>query len=703
MENINRSAEALNAPLNRGSRDTAGSELRPSKATESISEIGEIKWFGGINGNTGRENNFGFITSRGGDLYFQRSDSQSPPESLTEGAKVAYVAIEGKKGKAAESVQIMSRMDDEALTALVNRSPSLEPGDVMTAVSFMTAIGAVQEQVFRALTTLAHERSSPPAIAKFWETFEPAGPNDRFLAIAPSAVKAKHYKKHFSAFRESLDTLFSSVTSATTTLQAVNVYGELDDRDALIAKEWAGNSDYEPSVAAAVMAKMLSARAAEKATKWFYECVGATVEDISIRQLERQARDWTTHDLLVDSNVPVDVKNARRPVSGANFYVEHTIPRFKLDRRNVHVRIAGVLSPYLNFGNIQKPREASFKIEDLIFLGETSRSKIDRLVAEFGSAEFEVSRAFEKTVPNWLFAYPEAWYRAFSEDVRRFVGECAWPEGDEWEYVLSDSERMAAIPALCVAGKPLPVSIASKLSGWQAEFYSKLQSLVGGFPEVPIVFFAILTDFLGHLKNGEADYSPEGYRSLLYSKYPRYSVSSPHAEPSYPLGAIDPLGLVLNLIKTLSNLWEGRNETNLGRFSSFRFIGLGILQGRERNRRDWTTIIAYCGGTAYRTDDAGNVTLTQDGKPVGEKGKCGNVPLIIGDAATCPACGKLICEKCGFCSLLCQERQFAERAEKERTARQMATARARGADGGSSDPRWVEIPLEAYEDDFRRR
>lgn len=699
---MNKPSEPLNAGPNRQGRDAETTEQMPSKAAESVPGIGEIKWFGGINGITGRENNFGFIATRGGDLFFHRSDSLSPPEALTEGAKVSFIATEGKKGKEAKLVQIMSSMDDGALTALINGLPALLPDDVMTAVSFMKTIGAVKNEVFRALTGLASEQSTPPSIIKFWEKYELTGPNDQFFTIAPSAVKAKYYKKYFSAFRESLGNLFSSVTAAKTTLPAVNAYSNLVERDKLIAKEWAGNNDYEASIAKAVMAKMLSARAAEKVAKWFYESVGATVEDISIRQLERQAGDWMTHDLWVDSTVPVDVKNARRPVSGADFYIEHTIPRFKLDRRNVHVRIAGVLSPYLNYENIQKPGEASFKIEDLIFLGETSRNKIDRLVAEFGSAEFEVTRAYERTVPNWVFAYPKAWYRAFSEDVRRFSGECAWPEGDEWEYVLGDSEKMSAIPALCVAQKPLPAAIASRLSSWQVEFYSKLQSLVGNLPEMPVIFFAILTDFLGHLKNGDDDYSPDGYVPLLYPKSSRYGVSFPHSETSYPLGAIDPLGLVASLVKTLSSLWEGREETNLERFSNFRFSGLGILQGRERNRQDWTTIIAYCGGTVYRTDDKGNVLLTPEGRPVGEKGKCGNVPLIIGDSATCPACGKLICKQCSFCSQPCQERQFAERAENARTAHQRATARARTASGGSSDMRWEEIPLDAYEDDFRR-
>jgi cold shock CspA family protein len=696
---MNKSSAPLNPDLNRQRGNAARPGRGPSNSAEGVPGIGEIKWFGGINGNTGRENDFGFVATPAGDLYFHRADSLSPPEELTEGTKVAFNATEGRKGKAAKSVQIMSRMDDAALADLVIGSHHLPPADVMTAVSFMQGIGPCEDEVFLALSALASAQLTPPSVEKFWAKFVPSEPKDRFFAIAPAEVKARYYENYFAAFRKSLGTLFSSVTSATTTLPAADVYGKLDERDELIAKEWTGKNEYAVAIAAAIMAKMLSARAAEKAAKWFYEGVGASVEDVSIRQLEQQAGDWTTHDLLIDSTVPVDVKNSRRPVSGANFYVEHTIPRFKLDRQNVNVRIAGVLSPYLKYENIQKPGDASFKIPDLIFLGETSRSKIDQLVSEFSSSEFEVARAYEKTFPNWVFAYPEAWYRAFSEDVRRFADGCKWPEGDEWEYVLDDSERLAAIPALCVAGKPLPAAIASRLSGWQADFYLKLQSLVCHFPETPVIFFAVLTDFLGRLKTRDPDFSPKGYEPILYPENQRTGATF----PSYPLGAIDPLGLVASLIKTLSTLWEGKRNTDLERFSNFKFSGLGILQGRERNRRDWTTIIAYCGGIAYLMDNEGNVRLTPEGKPVGEKGKCGNVPLVVGDSATCPACGKLVCKKCGFCCLPCQERQFAERTERERAERQKAAVSDPMGYGSSSDPRWVEVPLEAYENDYWRR
>ena len=302
---MNTPSEALNAGPNRGSGNAKSPSRGLSKTAESIPGIGEIKWFGGINRNTGRENDFGFIATLAGDLYFHRSDSLSPPKDLTEGATVAFNAVEGRKGKAAKSIRVMSRMDNEALMDLVNGSPPLPPDDVMTAVSFMKQLGPCEDEVFRALTALATARSSPPSVGKFWAKFVLSGPKDRFFAIAPPEVKAGYYKKHFAAFRELLGSVFSSVVSAKTTLPAVDAYRELDERDKLIAREWAGKNDYE-----AVIAKMLSARAAEKATKRFYEGLGATVEDVSIRQLEPGAEDWTTHDLLIDSTVAVDVKNA---------------------------------------------------------------------------------------------------------------------------------------------------------------------------------------------------------------------------------------------------------------------------------------------------------------------------------------------------------------------------------------------------------
>lgn len=664
----------------------------PSPAGKALA-LGEVKWFGGLNGQTGRVNDYGFISASNGDLYFHCTQSLSPPESLMPGVKVVFLESAGRKGKpAAESVRVLSLIPDPELVALLRDSEGIRPEDVLTIALYRDTLAPCENEVLQAVRALSATSSVPDILARFWEKFPPASPKDPLFPSAPEALKEKVCEQHYSEFRKLLFSLFSSVTGAVTSLEAKSLHRELDEKDEQIAVQWAGRDDYE-----ALLAKMLSARVAERAAKKFYEGVGSTVGDISITQLEGGSGDWTTHDLLIDTSVAVDVKNARRPVNGKNFYVEHTVPKFKLDRRSSCVKIAGILSPYLNLKYIRNPDDAIFNVDDVVFLGETCRDSVDKLVFTFSSPTFEVSRAYERTIPNWVFGYPPMWYRVFADDVRRFIDHCEWPEGEEWEYVLDNGEKMAAIPVLCATGKPLPPAISSKLLGWQSDFYARMQRLSSGSPELPVVFLAVLTDFLEKLKGGQSGFSPRDYLPLLFAEDPVHTVS-------YPLGAIDPLGLVRALVKTLTILWDNRGKTKLENLSSFRFGGLGILQGREIDRREWKTIVAYCGGTVYQTDGEGNVILDPEGRPLAEKGKCGKSPLLIGVEANCPACGKLVCGKCGFCSKPCQERKFAERAEAKRKtsdeAKNCLVADFSRRYGAVS--RWEEVPLEAYEDDFRR-
>jgi cold shock CspA family protein len=656
--------------------------------------LGDVKWFGGLNGQTGRENNYGFISAPDGDLYFHRSQSLSPSEALVSGAKVAFFYAEAKNGKpTAESVRVLSLLPDAELIALIQCSEALPPEDTLTIILCRNTLGPCESEALRAVLTLSADGSLQNILLRFWEKFPPASPKDQFFLSAPNDIKQKVCKQHYSEFRKMLNALFSSVAGTETSLKAETIYRELDKQDEQIALHWAGREDYE-----GLLAKMLSARAAERAAKKFYEGTGSTVDDVSIKQLNGGSGDWTTHDLLVDLSVAVDVKNARRPVNGTEFYVEHTVPRFKLDRKNAHVKIAGILSPYLSLEYIRKPGNASFNIDDLIFLGETDRDSIDRLVSTFGSPTFEVARVSDGTIPHWVFGYPRAWYRAFSEDLRRFTNECDWPEGDEWEYVLNESERIRAIPALCAARKPLPAAISSRLQSWQSDFYTKMQRLSGESPELPVIFLAVLTDFIKKLKNGHSDFSPKDYLPLLFSEDPGLTVS-------YPLGAIDPLGLIRRLVQTLEDLWDCRSKTKLENLSNFRFSGLGILQGREKDRWEWKTLVAYCGGIAYKMDTEGNVILNSEGKPSSIKGKCGKAPLVIGIKDNCQTCGKLVCGQCGFCSRPCQERDFAERFDADRMRAEQARNRRVTGPGRANDDssRWEEIPLDVYEGDSQRR
>lgn len=164
---------------------------------------------------------------------------------------------------------------------------------------------------------------------------------------------------------------------------------------------------------------MLSARAAEKAVKRMYEGIGAEVSDVSISQLEGRAGDWITHDLTVNRDRLIDVKNARRPLNSKKFYVEHTIPKFKSDRTGNGVCIAAVLSPYLRLSQIQKPKSIGL-FDNIVFLGETTRDDIARLRSTFNSSTFQVSGNQQRTFPHWAFSYPGAWYHSFLMDI--------WPD-----------------------------------------------------------------------------------------------------------------------------------------------------------------------------------------------------------------------------------------------------------------------------------
>lgn len=675
------------------------SKSTPSKANKGPPpSLGEIKWFGGTNKQTNRENDYGFIAGPDGDVYFPRSQSLSPPESLVTGAHVLFMRSEGKSGKpAAESVRVLSLIPDAELVTLLLDSEKFSHQDTLVLLLSRSMLPPCEHIAHQAVVALEAIDNAEEILAQFWDKFPPVSPKDAFFPLAPAPLKTKICRQHFSTFRDRLRGLFVSVTSTETSMMSQGVYVGLDDRDEKIALDWAGTNKNN-----AVLAKMLSARAAEKAVIEFYESTGSSVEDVSIRQLDGGPGDWTTHDLLVDSSVSVDVKNARRPVNGKRFYVEHTVARFKLDRKNAHVKIAGILSPYLQLEYIKEPHRAGFKIEELTFLGETSRDSVDQLVKMFGSPTFEITRANERTVPNWVFGYPRAWYRSFSEDVSRFAHECEWPEGEEWDYVLDDSEKKLAAPALCVSGKPLPTVLASKLHGWQSAFYSKIQRSLEGSPELPIIFLTILSDFLEKLRDSPRNFSPADYRPMLYDKDGERTVS-------YPLGAIDPLAIVSDLISTLTILWKNRDKTNLENLTNFRFSGLGILQGREKDQREWITIIAYCGGTVYQTDEEGNVILNIDGRPMAQKGKCGHSPLVIGKNTNCQACGKLVCGMCGFCCIPCQDVKFSKMAkaakhEAERKKSEQPSHRLVPHFGVmDTPPEREEVPIEVYENDIRIR
>lgn len=669
--------------------------------------LGEVKWFGGFNNSTGRENHYGFIEAGGVDLFVHRSAVLSPPDTMVAGAKVLFHRLEDRSGKpAAAAVRVLTGMSDGELVVLLKETPNPSPDLVLTIALMRMELTPFHNEVFRALIALGATKSNSSLLGRFWNNFTPSGPSDRLYALAPDSVKSQVCKKHYSALRHALLSLQGPVNGPPTSISAQELYEDLDDDDRKIAAMWAGSSND------AVIAQMLSARAAEKAVARLYRQAGAVVDDVAITQLDQAGSDWITHDLNVDGTIPIDVKNARRPINSRHFYVEHTVPRFKLNRSGSDVRVAGVLSPYLRKNFIEKPSSAGFKLDNIVLVGETSRREIDDLIIKYRTPHFEVVRGNERTFPSWVFGYPERWYPGLRDQMQRAADLCSGIPEEDWRYIFDLDEAGAAVAALCVIRVPLPTTLLDRLSEHQANFCRKLQRNVERVPNVPDIFLTTLSDFVDAIINERQDYSPIIYNHILFptrDHVVQSRVLDPFSEGNrfwertrvFPLGAIDPLNLIASLVETLTSLWEKRSNTALKEFSSFRFGGLGLLQARRSDDVEWTTILAYCGGTEYEQDEDGKILISEAGRPR-PKGRCGHAPLVLGINQTCPNCRKLLCHRCGFCSVVCRDQAFRALARDGNNVARTGKSQLPNDCGRAVEaPPWELVPLEAYEDYFQ--
>lgn len=376
-------------------------------------------------------------------------------------------------------------------------------------------------------------------------------------------------------------------------------------------------------------AKMLSARLAERVAKQFYENLGRNVFDVSATQLDKNPGDWKRYDLLIDNTKPIDVKNARTPVSNKNYYVDYCVPRFKEDRNNKEVTIAGVFSPYLHFDQITGNAEIYEETNDFIFLGETTHSAIQRLEQEFSNEYIEIILmempstyySARTVLPPWIFDYPSDIYH--EQEMARFKIQQmplnVIPEKTSW------LKEINPIPVLLVSGKELdPCWLPNNPNITFLEQLYKFQKT--GRISLPDLYLSILTDCLKKIYKPTANYfHPRDYRKYLFSLN----------DGDSPLGIRDPLSIINTLISNLEILWNYRSYISWKEIDSFKIRGLGIVQARTHDMK-LITLMAYCGGY------------------IAEKGSCGNFPLIKGTHATCSVCHKLICDKCDFCSEKCQ-------------------------------------------------
>ena len=440
-------------------------------------------------------------------------------------------------------------------------------------------------------------------------------------------------------------------------------YGYLREEDWKLAQEWLeGQLPLTNERRPFVEAKMLSARAAEKVVFFFFRSLDQWPKDIAIKQLSHNSEDWKSHDLLLKNGYRIDVKNSRTSRNQRNYYVEHCIPRFKYTTERKDVIIAGVLSPYIRLEGFVNPKEIKhYNVGPIIFLGITSRDKITNLQEIFTTDQFRDIEIIKNpdeefhVVPPWIFDYPKEFYKE-QTFYRKWLKNIPFSDYPSWEEFKELG--INPLPAIIATGLSIPLAWQNSLLPWQLGFCEKITPSSNRI-SLPRLYLTILTHFLRMLSSREGNdtYQPLMYALLLYSNPNLIKVPNAHDDKveqeierknNLPLGIVDPLSIIDNLVISLQIVWEHRisNDWDLSQFQVFSFKGLGWLVGStDKSFQSRKTILAYCGG--------------KDGDV-----SCGNTPLLIGKHETCVNCGRLICDKCGFCSESCRNNKNDTENEK---------------------------------------
>jgi hypothetical protein len=415
-----------------------------------------------------------------------------------------------------------------------------------------------------------------------------------------------------------------------------------EEPDRLLAKNWARafkGSDFD-------IGAMESARRAELVALDIYRSIYGEAEDLSILyQVARSDARWKIADIAAGGRW-IDIKNARRSYSSPHSYSEQRIKRLKLDEQKQPVAVSGFLSPYLPNG------------EPVIWLGELTAQGIENLrtVFETDYLKLDLSdNCFEGSgsdggtlrIPPWLFDYPSECYA--ERDAALQVGKSAdfiLPRSQcpLWFLVLTDRVSQSSpnaplqeqaialsrrIKARSAPTRPMLFLhvldvFCQSVRGRKTFPAKELREIV--FPMIEVnpaemPSCMVISDF------GESSFSAE---SLIAGKFPDQTI---------PLGVVDPLETVKELIDVLEKVAATCAERTTT-FTSFKLAGSGVLRGKL-SAGNWQTIFAYCGG--WRRIASG-VT------------KCGQCPIYLGrnDACESPICGKLVCNKCGYCYKKCR-------------------------------------------------
>ena len=543
--------------------------------------IGVVKWFGGYNYKIGKENNYGFIESLlGEDLYIHKNNLNNC-DFLLEKELVSFT--KKRKVNKLEAVNVKKITLNE-----VN--------------SYILA----KEEFIKLLRLFPNKK----------ETFKNFN-----LFLDDEDIQKKLYGStlHYK-YRDFLN-LFSQLQKykiVNIEFDSNEVYNQLVQEDWELAKKWANKKDDNFE-----LARMISARSAEKVAKRYYESLGFLVEDIALTQVTSKTfdSDWRVCDLKLNDKISVDVKNARFP-NNSNFYSDHCIPKFKENRMGQEVKIFGVLSPYIKVEDNEVSSIYNKNDRNIRVLGETSLSKIKDLEEKFNS-DFLNIYDNKNFIPEWMFEYPMEFYSEQNQILANFknISLNDYPNNLECQKL-----DICIIPLYIILGLNIQNDI---LENWELEFVKELTTYrkENKFISMPFLYLYILKNFLKMLNKKEITFHPNKYKKLIYFN---------QKDNTRPLRIYDKNNYIDKFIRSLSEIFDSQAKEKIQKFISFKFYRKGLLQGKEYLEEKYTTIFAYCGGNIKR------------------KGYCGYMPLIIGKEKTCNHCKKLICPKCDFCSKDCQ-------------------------------------------------
>jgi hypothetical protein len=334
------------------------------------------------------------------------------------------------------------------------------------------------------------------------------------------------------------------------------------------------------------------------------------------------------YDLFLNDSISIDIKNSRTDVNNNKGSSKFCVPRFKQNRSNNEVIIAGVLSPYLQLQYIKAPEKADFIIHPLRFMGEIKKSELESIEQHFSHYFDSItipSPSGENALPPWLFDYKTKVFYTYQKEAISQLKNLTSSDLPDWDEI----QILDINPnPLCIAAKiSLPEQWKPYLFNWQQNFIERFQKIPSERRTLPYLFLTLLSHFLYMLRFNDDSFHPQQYLKLLYSEELKF----------HPIGIYDPLNTISELCETLSILWDNRYQSRISEFKIFKFNGRGLLEGKRDIGEQLTTIIAYCGGVVEK-----NV-------------KCGFTPLVLGEHNHCLQCGKLICPQCNYCCKKCHE------------------------------------------------